>query len=93
MSMFILFDTSPTTPFSEMVVFIIMFLVYPSKCDGYAHLSCVCRPLDTLFAPHSGMVVSIMPLSYLKPLVDAMHTYSQVCEPLVAVIHTYSRVC
>jgi hypothetical protein len=39
------------------------------------------------------MVVSIMPLSYLKPLVDAMHTYSQVCEPLVAVIHTYSRVC
>jgi hypothetical protein len=56
-------------------------------------LSCVCRPLDTLFAPHSGMVVSIMPLSYLKPLVGAMHTYTQVCEPLVAVIHTYSRVC
>ena len=51
----------------------------PSKCDGYAHLPWVCRPLDTLFAPLSDMMVSIMPLLYLLPC-DAMHTYSQVCR-------------
>ena len=43
----------------------------PSKCDGYAHLSCVCRPLDTLLAPLRGMMVGIIPscwcYAYLLP--------------------------
>jgi hypothetical protein len=45
----------------------------------YAHLPWVCRPLDTLFAPLSGMMDSIRPLLYLLPC-DVMHTYSQVCR-------------
>ena len=92
MSMFILFDTSPTTPFSEMVVFIIMILVYPLSVRGMrTYLVCIdlltpfLHPLVVwwlvscpCYTFYLVMLCILTPKS-ATPFVDVMHTYFQVC--------------